>query len=309
MTAISTEIELEVGDEVPTALYRFYAKDGRLLYVGITDSVKVRFKQHAAEKSWWGDVARKTVAWFQTRDAALAAESAAIRNERPIHNIQGAGHAPSSPSSRKAVNCWWSALPRFSPQWWQPRDSDGFVVRTPTDFQERWRGALSGPFAYIRPQAGGKWAAHEIGATMWHQEKDVLHEGFIEGLMLAGRCDAGSPGGQDASIYGFRGWQEAQAAARVMVAIDWTWGDDVLPCLMALATAIGRQPSPRLTAAINALERDREWGLLHDDPWVGQFLRAIEDSHLAARGLVLPRYGPDSPKYVLSAAPAAGWSP
>jgi predicted GIY-YIG superfamily endonuclease len=81
--------ELELGEEAPTALYRFYAADGSLLYVGVTNNMKARLGQHAADKPWWPQVARKTVGWHATRAEALAAESAAIKTEHPAHNIAG----------------------------------------------------------------------------------------------------------------------------------------------------------------------------------------------------------------------------
>jgi predicted GIY-YIG superfamily endonuclease len=71
----------------PTALYRFFDTAGRLLYVGITVDIGVRWKHHSKGKEWWADVVRATVTHYPTRDAALAAEKAAIRAEKPIWNI------------------------------------------------------------------------------------------------------------------------------------------------------------------------------------------------------------------------------
>lgn len=70
-----------------TCLYRLYAADGALLYVGISRSALRRLGQHLAEKPWAEEVARTTVEWFDTREAAAAAEVAAIVTERPRHNI------------------------------------------------------------------------------------------------------------------------------------------------------------------------------------------------------------------------------
>jgi predicted GIY-YIG superfamily endonuclease len=81
---------MEVGDELPTALYRFYDASDALLYVGITGELKTRFAQHAADKRWWAKVARKTVEWHPTRQAASLAELAAIRTEHPAYNVAGA---------------------------------------------------------------------------------------------------------------------------------------------------------------------------------------------------------------------------
>src|SRR5690606_13280027 len=46
-----------------------------------------RMAQHSRHKRWWPDVAHIDVEWFDTREAALAAERLAIVNERPTHNV------------------------------------------------------------------------------------------------------------------------------------------------------------------------------------------------------------------------------
>lgn len=84
---------VELGDEIPTSLYRLFGAT-RLLYVGITNDLKVRFATHAALKTWWPEVARKTVELYPTRKAALEAELAAIRAENPLHNIAGRPSGP-----------------------------------------------------------------------------------------------------------------------------------------------------------------------------------------------------------------------
>lgn len=77
------------GPGVPTtALYRFYDADDRLLYVGVSDNLAARFKFHR-QTQWWSAVARKTIAWYGTRNKAFAAEDWAIKTECPLHNLQG----------------------------------------------------------------------------------------------------------------------------------------------------------------------------------------------------------------------------
>jgi predicted GIY-YIG superfamily endonuclease len=73
-----------------TAVYRLYAQNGRLLYVGITNSPPHRFAQHAADKPWWADVDERVteINWHPTRNAALRAEKALIQRYRPEHNVQ-----------------------------------------------------------------------------------------------------------------------------------------------------------------------------------------------------------------------------
>lgn len=70
-----------------TAIYRFFNAAGELLYVGITCDTERRFRNHAADKAWWPEVANRTVAWLDTRYDAETAEARAIRDESPIHNI------------------------------------------------------------------------------------------------------------------------------------------------------------------------------------------------------------------------------
>lgn len=70
-----------------TTLYRLFAADGQLLYVGITWNAGYRLKEHAGDKPWWPSVASATFEHFATREEALAAERRAIRFERPVNNI------------------------------------------------------------------------------------------------------------------------------------------------------------------------------------------------------------------------------
>lgn len=71
----------------PHALYRFYADDGRLLYVGITSSPAHRFEQHAEQKPWWHEVRGISMETYPDRPSVLAAERRAIAVERPVYNI------------------------------------------------------------------------------------------------------------------------------------------------------------------------------------------------------------------------------
>ncbi len=69
-------------------LYRFYASNGALLYVGITNNPGRRFSKHRDDKDWWLDVARIDMEQYPSREALNAAEQRAIQNERPLHNIK-----------------------------------------------------------------------------------------------------------------------------------------------------------------------------------------------------------------------------
>jgi predicted GIY-YIG superfamily endonuclease len=78
----------------PTALYRLFDSEQRLLYVGITNSPAKRWEQHAETKFWWPDVAQKTVEWLGTRVHADRAERKAIKEEKPLYNWHHAARAP-----------------------------------------------------------------------------------------------------------------------------------------------------------------------------------------------------------------------
>ena len=68
------------------ALYRFWAADGALLYVGITINPGRRWRAHQ-RREWWHEVASITVETHPDRPAVLAAERAAIATEHPRCNV------------------------------------------------------------------------------------------------------------------------------------------------------------------------------------------------------------------------------
>lgn len=72
-------------------VYRFYDHDGRLLYVGMGGSAWSRWLEHRRSKPWWREVdhARTTVQRYESRREASAAETRAIREESPRHNVLG----------------------------------------------------------------------------------------------------------------------------------------------------------------------------------------------------------------------------
>lgn len=69
-----------------TALYRHYSRAGRLLYVGITDDLARRTKQHGRAR-WHRFVTRSDTEYFPNRQEAETSEREAIKTERPIYNV------------------------------------------------------------------------------------------------------------------------------------------------------------------------------------------------------------------------------
>ena len=77
----------------PSALYRYFDEADQLLYVGITKTPRKRDREHSKLSEWHQFATRRTLEWHDNRDAALAAERAAIRDESPIFNRIGAREA------------------------------------------------------------------------------------------------------------------------------------------------------------------------------------------------------------------------
>ncbi|MEV6738647.1 type II toxin-antitoxin system prevent-host-death family antitoxin [Streptomyces sp. NPDC051104] len=72
-----------------TAVYRLFDEDEALLYVGVAQDPRVRFRQHRREKPWWPQVAVREVEWHDSREQALKAEADTIARELPRHNDVG----------------------------------------------------------------------------------------------------------------------------------------------------------------------------------------------------------------------------
>jgi excinuclease UvrABC nuclease subunit len=85
----------------PTALYRYFDRQGELLYIGISKTPIIRLSTHQCQKNWEFDIASITIAYFETRPRAVNAERLAIRAENPRYNIQGKGQPYIAGRNRK----------------------------------------------------------------------------------------------------------------------------------------------------------------------------------------------------------------
>ena len=72
-----------------TILYRYFDREGDLLYVGITKNQINRFAAHSKKSVWFSQISSATFTHFETREAAIVAETAAIKDEKPKYNIAG----------------------------------------------------------------------------------------------------------------------------------------------------------------------------------------------------------------------------
>lgn len=70
-----------------THVYRLYDVGDNLLYVGISNRVNDRVRQHMRRQPWGNSIAGATFERFPCRIDAQVAEREAIRTENPIHNI------------------------------------------------------------------------------------------------------------------------------------------------------------------------------------------------------------------------------
>ena len=74
-----------------TAVYRHYAADGSLLYVGLSANPTRRLSEHNTRSGRRDEVARIDLEWFDSREDATAAEQQAICNLKPRDNKAAMG--------------------------------------------------------------------------------------------------------------------------------------------------------------------------------------------------------------------------
>lgn len=79
---------MSVTEDTPerTAVYRIRGEAGELLYIGMTNSIPVRWNHHMRYQPWWHELRSLTVEFHDTREEAAAAEKAAIKREIPKYN-------------------------------------------------------------------------------------------------------------------------------------------------------------------------------------------------------------------------------
>lgn len=84
-----------------THLYRHFAADGELLYVGISFHALTRLRSHMQASDWSREIASVRIETFPSRSEALAAEAKAILEERPRYNRSGAPPSEWAPRHRR----------------------------------------------------------------------------------------------------------------------------------------------------------------------------------------------------------------
>lgn len=71
----------------PTALYRHFDCNGKLLYVGVSIDPIIRLKEHKGTSDWFREISSITIEWFPSRWLARRAEEDAILREAPTFNL------------------------------------------------------------------------------------------------------------------------------------------------------------------------------------------------------------------------------
>jgi hypothetical protein len=71
---------------MPHYLYRHFAADGTLLYVGISFSALQRTANHVRQSHWFASIANITIEQHPSKEAAEKAEQEAIRIQ-PLYNV------------------------------------------------------------------------------------------------------------------------------------------------------------------------------------------------------------------------------
>jgi predicted GIY-YIG superfamily endonuclease len=84
--------KFKAGANQRHTLYRFWSRDGVLLYIGITSDAFTRFKAHSRSKDWFLEVHSATLDHFESRDELAEAEIAAIKREKPLYNVAHNGN-------------------------------------------------------------------------------------------------------------------------------------------------------------------------------------------------------------------------
>ena len=87
-----------IKDRGHTTLYVIHSMTSdEVLYVGITNDVKRRFKQHRGKQPWWPNSETASLECYTSWDDAAEAERSRIESWQPLYNIAG--------NAGRATNC------------------------------------------------------------------------------------------------------------------------------------------------------------------------------------------------------------
>jgi predicted GIY-YIG superfamily endonuclease len=156
-------VGLDELPETPHFLYRLYDRTDALLYIGITNDPKARFKHHRRHKDWWPDVdqSKTRIDYFASRSAALDAEAKAIKTENPLYNDQHnlTVDTPTRMAAAEAVNAFADSM--LARMLGDPDAVEAALQEAEADMAE-----LRGDGEVIEDASAAAWAASNIAERM-----------------------------------------------------------------------------------------------------------------------------------------------
>lgn len=151
-------------------LYRFYAADDALLYVGLSVNPGKRFERHKADKEWWPEVARVELEQYPDHPTLRAAEREAITEERPRYNIRMNERRPSDGLVWRCEVCRNPIA-----------DEEGYITISYADLDDH----------RLATEKANAWKAAEIERTgsTWIATPITLYPDYVRWRILHGTCD------------------------------------------------------------------------------------------------------------------------
>lgn len=164
--------------QTPTFLYRFFDRESRLLYVGITYHVEGRFDKHRYEKAW-AEIASVEIAQYPSRAEALEAEQLAIKAEAPAWNVIHNSERPAPQVRTNIANGdWWMTRRKIAgfrcegcgrefedkPAVMRYVKDRDYTTRLPTLGTHRWNWSRHGWCLWLEHDQCG-WSEHRIYIT------------------------------------------------------------------------------------------------------------------------------------------------
>lgn len=73
-------------DKLPHHVYRYYSADDSILYIGCTNDLVARHRQHSTKAEWFSQSVRRSHETFPDKWHGRVAERAAIIVNRPLYN-------------------------------------------------------------------------------------------------------------------------------------------------------------------------------------------------------------------------------
>lgn len=94
------------GQQSRWVVYRYFAGDGALLYVGVTSGWERRDGQHQGASAWYAHVARFELEHYEDRTVAARREAEIINSENPRHNRRRFKLAPPYPQAEQRLEIY-----------------------------------------------------------------------------------------------------------------------------------------------------------------------------------------------------------